>query len=236
MISRVSFVNSAPRLASLTPFCRLICDHLLWPDMQPIVAMPFGSPYHGPMLPLLDRPENAGRAPLPGPRSLGGRGGIRSTRGRPRHATTWARIPTVVARLWGGLNQALPIDARFLGLRRARTGPSRRNALGGSDRDPVRPPPAARGCRRGDRRRWLRSCTTSRPSERRSTCPPRSARPGSSAASTNGEAGWLLAAGSRSGSWNRPASRPPYNWGPSLLDIARGGSASAARPAHKEHR
>src|SRR5688500_14417030 len=35
MISRVSFVNSAPRLASFAPFCRLICDHLLWPDIGP---------------------------------------------------------------------------------------------------------------------------------------------------------------------------------------------------------
>src|SRR5438093_3116779 len=35
MISRVSLVNRAPRLASLAPFCRLICDHLLWPDIGP---------------------------------------------------------------------------------------------------------------------------------------------------------------------------------------------------------
>jgi hypothetical protein len=34
MISRVSFVNSAPRFASFAPFCRLIWDHLLWPDMR----------------------------------------------------------------------------------------------------------------------------------------------------------------------------------------------------------
>jgi hypothetical protein len=33
MISRVSFVKSAPRFASFAPFCRLICDHLLWPDI-----------------------------------------------------------------------------------------------------------------------------------------------------------------------------------------------------------
>jgi len=26
-------VKSAPRFASLAPFCRLICDHLLWPDI-----------------------------------------------------------------------------------------------------------------------------------------------------------------------------------------------------------
>jgi hypothetical protein len=29
MISRASFVKSAPRFASLAPFCRLIVDHLL---------------------------------------------------------------------------------------------------------------------------------------------------------------------------------------------------------------
>jgi hypothetical protein len=28
-------VNSAPRFASFAPFCRLICDHLLWPDIGP---------------------------------------------------------------------------------------------------------------------------------------------------------------------------------------------------------
>src|SRR5689334_2800939 len=33
MISRVSLVKRAPRFASLAPFCRLICDHLLWPDI-----------------------------------------------------------------------------------------------------------------------------------------------------------------------------------------------------------
>src|SRR5439155_137496 len=33
MISRVSLVKSAPRFASLAPFCRLICDHLLCPDI-----------------------------------------------------------------------------------------------------------------------------------------------------------------------------------------------------------
>src|SRR5688500_17007773 len=35
MISRASFVKSAPRFASLAPFCRLIWDHLLWPDIGP---------------------------------------------------------------------------------------------------------------------------------------------------------------------------------------------------------
>src|SRR5579859_3145819 len=40
MISRVSLVKSAPRFASLAPFCRLICDHLLWPDIGPPSWMP----------------------------------------------------------------------------------------------------------------------------------------------------------------------------------------------------
>src|SRR5437667_3397164 len=33
MIARVSFENSCPRFASAAPFLRLICAHLLWPDI-----------------------------------------------------------------------------------------------------------------------------------------------------------------------------------------------------------
>jgi hypothetical protein len=36
----MSLVNSAPRFASLTPFFRLIFDHLLWPDTNPPLARP----------------------------------------------------------------------------------------------------------------------------------------------------------------------------------------------------
>src|SRR5437762_12465318 len=33
MIARVSFEKSCPRFASAAPFLRLICAHLLWPDI-----------------------------------------------------------------------------------------------------------------------------------------------------------------------------------------------------------
>src|ERR1041384_2735420 len=35
VISRISLVKAAPRLASVTAFLRLICFHLLWPAMAP---------------------------------------------------------------------------------------------------------------------------------------------------------------------------------------------------------
>lgn len=67
----------------------------------------------GPMVPLLDRAENAGAL-----RYLShGRPASEAVFGPPpddvdsRHLGTH---PTVVDRLWEGLNQALPVDARWL--------------------------------------------------------------------------------------------------------------------------
>jgi hypothetical protein len=75
--------------------------------------MPPGAPYHAPMEPLFDRPENAG--PL---RYLAhGRAAVDAFSGPPhadvdrRHLGT---LPAVVDRLWDALNSALPADGRWL--------------------------------------------------------------------------------------------------------------------------
>src|SRR5438105_11509144 len=41
VISRISFVKRRPRLASAAPFLCLIVLHLLWPDMEGIIAISF---------------------------------------------------------------------------------------------------------------------------------------------------------------------------------------------------
>jgi hypothetical protein len=62
---------------------------------------------------LLDRPENAGALDY----LSHGRSAAEATFGPPAPDLDTHHLgthPTVVARLWDGLNQALPVDARFL--------------------------------------------------------------------------------------------------------------------------
>lgn len=75
--------------------------------------MPSGSPYHEPMSSLLDRPENAG----PLQYLAHGRAAAEAAFGPPPADLDTLHLgthPTVVSRLWDGLNQALPLDARWL--------------------------------------------------------------------------------------------------------------------------